>query len=180
MGRRIYELAIEIGGRSDERLEAALAGLWSYPLLEGCFLYRNLETHLQPRIEPSLAAIENGHLYGLAEMPNGYLIPCGTVITREIDGSDWLVFYLPIGSLAAVYSIYAYPFDVGHRSHRKWQHGVDDTLADLGFYLFQRVPFQLGLIGHEVSGQVYTDQLAGDGDPRYALYRLPLAGQRTA
>jgi len=38
-----YELAIEVGPRSDDRLGAALSTLWKYPNLRGCFLDRSRE-----------------------------------------------------------------------------------------------------------------------------------------
>jgi hypothetical protein len=44
-----YELAIELGSRSDERLLAALAAVWADPDLDGAYLSRDVEPwHLRP------------------------------------------------------------------------------------------------------------------------------------
>jgi hypothetical protein len=65
-----YELAIEIGSRSDERLRAALAAIWQHPDLDGCYLERNREPSEQLRRLP--ASIEGGsHPRGIARLPNG-------------------------------------------------------------------------------------------------------------
>ena len=44
-----YEVALEIGSRSDQHLRAALTALWQYADLDGCFLDRNREPMDQPR-----------------------------------------------------------------------------------------------------------------------------------
>ena len=38
-----YELALEVGARSDDRLRAALAAVWSHPDLDGCYIDRGRE-----------------------------------------------------------------------------------------------------------------------------------------
>jgi hypothetical protein len=47
-----YELALEVGARSDDRLRAALKALWSHPDLDGCYLDRGREPSDQPREQP--------------------------------------------------------------------------------------------------------------------------------
>jgi hypothetical protein len=97
-------------------------------------------------------------------------------MVREIEGPDWLDFYLPMGSLAAIYGS---RFDIDARSRKRWQRSVDNWLAELGMYIFEAIPFSLGLIGHEVSGQVYAKQLARQAIPdvRYIGYLWPQNGK---
>src|SRR5215472_11193664 len=89
-----YELALEVGPRSDDRLRAALEALWSHPDLDGCYLDRGCEPADQPRKQPDL---ESESLLGVAQLPNCSRVACGSFRLREY--SDWLDFYLPIGSL---------------------------------------------------------------------------------
>ncbi len=96
-----YELAIEVGSNSDEQISAVLQAIWTHPALEGCYLDRSKEPHEQQRVTSAQAPLESGmHLQGLALLPNGHRIACGTCLIREDDGSDWVDFYLPMGALA--------------------------------------------------------------------------------
>lgn len=174
-----YERAIELGERSDERLESALLRLWGFPSLEGCYLERNSEPRAQVRVEPSLSRAERGHLLGIAQMPNGRRIACGTLLYREEGGPDWLTFYLPMGALAQAYPVKAFPFDADEKYHEKWRPRVDAGLADLGSYVFEAVRYPLGLIGHEVLAEASAkdiDMKGGIPDERYFGYLWPYAG----
>ena len=172
-----YELALELGARSDEKLQAALRRVWSFPSLEGCYLDSEREPSEQPRVEVPSTLEEPGQLRGIALLPNGKRVACATFIVREEDGPDWLGFYVPMGALSitGAYDVGGYPFDVARRSHKEWQHELDGWLADLGAYVFRAVPFRLGLIGHEVSGDAYADEIEKQGIPedRYIGYLWP-------
>ncbi len=37
----LYELAIELGPRSDKKVEGALCALWNDLVLEGCYIHRD-------------------------------------------------------------------------------------------------------------------------------------------
>lgn len=50
-----YELAIELGHRSDERLGLALKSIWSLPELEVPYERRDAEPEDQTRVEPQVA-----------------------------------------------------------------------------------------------------------------------------
>ena len=172
-----YELALELGGRSDERLQVALRRVWSFPSLEGCYLDTELEPSEQHRVEVPSALEEPGQLRGTALLPSGDRVACGTFIVREEDGPDWLGFYVPMGALSitSAYDVGGYPFDVERRSHKEWQQELDSWLAVLGAYVFRTVPYRLGLIGHEVSGDAYADDIEKQGipDDRYIGYLWP-------
>jgi hypothetical protein len=97
-----YELAIELGKRSDERLFEALKALWRNPSLQGCYLKNDVEPNEQKQVLPSPEFLNRMHTYGLAGLPDGSSA-CGSCIIREDDGSDGLDFYLPMSALDKVY-----------------------------------------------------------------------------
>src|SRR2546423_3710775 len=97
-----YELAIELGPRSTERLAREV--LWASDGLDGCFLFREEEPQDQERISPGACSPE-GHLYGIATLPNGTRVACSTVAIREDAGTDWLALNLPMGSLQNAYPV---------------------------------------------------------------------------
>jgi hypothetical protein len=174
-----YELALILGERSDKRLFDALVMIWKHPSLDGCYLDHTKEPYEQLRIVPSEELLESGqHLRGLAHLPNGIQVPCGTVPIREDRGIDWLIFYLPMGALQQAYDVGGYPFDIDIKSPESWQKPIDDYLSEIGLYIFAEIQFQLGLIGHEVSTAT-DEELAKDGipDERYMGYLLPSQNQ---
>lgn len=160
-----YELALEVGPRSDDRLGAALSALWGHPDLDGCYLDRVREPGDQPRIPPN--RLEDGsHLLGIARLPNGSRVTCGTCLIREVnDGPDWLDFYLPMGSLAAAYPCGGFPFGTEAECSRPWRFEVEDWLAGIGQWVGRSASFRMGLIGFEVSGQAYAADIAAGGIP---------------
>jgi hypothetical protein len=174
-----YELALEFGAESADMLPPALEALWATPGLQGCYLRRDLEPAEQARVAPSLAAQEaNGHLYGVATLPSGQQVACGTVLIKESDGTAWLDFYLPLGALATAWEVGGYPFDNDPASQR-WREPLERWLAGIGQAVFSRAPFRLGLIGFEVSGSVTSQELRSAGVPpeRFISYLCPTAGQ---
>jgi hypothetical protein len=159
-----YELALEIGSRSDDRLQSALTALWKHPDLDGCYLDRSCEPSEQPRTS-EFGLASGTHLLGLASLPNGSRVACGSCLIREDDGPDWLDFYLPSGSLGTAYPIGPYPFGAEPDWHGPWQYEVEDWLADIGLWIARSALFDLGLIGFEVSGQLYAAEIAEKGIP---------------
>jgi hypothetical protein len=159
-----YELAIELGPRSDDRLRAALEALWSHPDIDGCYLDRGCEPADQPRRQPD--CLESGlHLLGVAQLANGSRLACGSCVIREVeDDSDWLDFYLPMGSLWTAYG--GFPFSAGADwPEDPWLFEVDDWLAKVGLWIARSASFRLGLIGIEVCGEVYAADITVQGIP---------------
>ena len=143
-----YEVALEIGPKSDERLSAALTALWSHPDLDGCYNNRGREPADQARVPPE--NLDGGsHLWGLARLPNGSRVACGTCLIREAnDGPDWLDFYLPLGSLGTAYPVGGFPFDsIADSLAATWRFEIDDWLAGVGLWVARFASLQLGLIG---------------------------------
>jgi hypothetical protein len=169
-----YELALEIGPRSDERLRSALTALWKYPDLDGCFFDRSREPIDQPR--SSEFCLETGsHALGVASLPNGSRVVCGSCLVREEEGPDWLDFYLPMASLGTAYPVAGFPFGTEADWPGPWRYEVEDWLARIGLWIAQSASFQLGIIGFEVSGQVYAADVASKGIPeeRFIGYLWP-------
>jgi hypothetical protein len=163
-----HELALEVGPRSDDRLRAALEALWSHPDLDGCYLDRGREPSDQPRKQPCLES--GSHLLGVAQLPNGSRVACGSCLIREVnDGPDWLDFYLPRGALWT-----AFPFKT-EAEEADWEFEVDDWLAEVGLWIARSASFRLGLIGVEVSGEAYAADIAVQGIPanRFVGYLWP-------
>src|SRR5437879_6075687 len=85
-----YELAMQYGPHADHSLKAGLRAIWQRPDLEGCYLRSDVEPSQQQRVAPSLAVqLSNGHVRGIAILPNGHRVACGTVVVREAEGDDW-------------------------------------------------------------------------------------------
>lgn len=175
----LYELALELGPRSDDRLRNALRSLWSHPDLRGCFLDRNKEPDDQSQVSPD--CIEDGtHLQGVARLPNGASVACGSCVIREVDdGSDWLDFYLPMGSLSTAYPVGGFPFIEDSACDAPWRQVMEDWLASIGGWVAESSSFALGLIGFEVSGHQHAIDLVKGGIPtqRYMAYLWPAGGK---
>jgi hypothetical protein len=173
-----YELALEIGPRSDVLLLEVLSALWSHPALDGCFLDCGREPVEQRRSLPE--RLEEGlHLYGVAQMPNDSRVACGTCLIREGgDGPDWLDLYLPLGSLGTAYPVGGFPFESEPTYAARWRYEVEDWLAEIGVWVAKTRSFKLGLIGFEVSGEMYASDIAALGvpDERVVGYLLPSDG----
>ena len=161
-----YELALEIGQSSDEQLRQTLFVIWEHVLLEGCFPDRDKEPEEQQPVELSRISLESGlHLQGLAYLPGNYTVACGTCLIREENGSDWLVFYLPMASLSKAYDVAGYPFNVDPKSSLPWQITIDNWLSEIGRFVYSKSEYKLGLVGFEVSGQYYAEQIKQNGLP---------------
>ena len=67
--------------------------------MNGCYVAHDVEPSQQPRLSPRL----DTRLLGVATLPDGEQVACGTFIVPEDDGPDWIGLYLPVGALASVY-----------------------------------------------------------------------------
>jgi hypothetical protein len=173
-----YELALELGPRSDETLRLALAALWRHPDLDGCFLDRNREPSDQERVQPEGIG-DGAHCLGVAQLPNGRRAACGSCVVREEDGSDWLNLYLPTGSLSKAYPVGSFPFGGEATGPNNWRSEVEDWLVEIGRSISRFATFRLGLIGFEVSGAECAANVAVHGIPdnRCMGYLWPVSGR---
>lgn len=176
-GGSFYELAIELGPRSDERLAAASAALWRHPKLDGPYGDNKREPWNQELVSPSLVVSDElvTHLYGVATLPDGHQVPCGSVAVREQESAiDWLDLYIPLGVLETIYEI-EHP---DNPSWRVWAEPLQDWFADIGRSIYYEVPFSLGLIGEEVSGYRSASEVASEGVPEKRWLPLLVPNER--
>jgi hypothetical protein len=178
-----YEIEMQLGARSDERLALALESVWSgpHPSVEGCYLHRDQEPHVQKSVNPREHAGE-GHLYGIARVPNGAKVCFGTYVTRTQcdDGkplADFLGFYLPLASLGTAYKVGAYPFgDIAQA--RVWVDELNGWLLGLGKFVFSRLSYEGAVIGFEVdfpnSNKIRDEVIPKE---RYQGYLWPVNGR---
>lgn len=167
-----YEIEIDLGESSDEKLAEASGRIWEHPLLSGCYLHRDREPQAQEPVNP--AEHLNSHHYGIAHLFNGADCVCGTftatIDSGSLDGPhDFLAFYLPLASLAKTFPGGRLPYPE-----------LDVWLVDLGRFVFERIKFDLALIGFEVVfPEMNTDQLRLDGLPglRREGYLLQVNGK---
>jgi len=175
-----YELAIELGHTSDQRLQRALSTLWRAAAIQGCYGRRDREPGEQDVIACTVASLgEFGLLRGTVRLPAGPRIVCGCVAVREDGGPDWLDFFLPMGALARVdRRVGGFPFGRdGSPASLEWRRPIDDWLATIAHAIFGVVGFRLGLIGFEQSGMTSAAELHGRVPAeRWAGYLLPADG----
>jgi hypothetical protein len=168
-----YELAIEVGPTDDRRLEEALTALWSFPDIEGCYLDLSRDPSEQPRVEAGGSLALETRLCGVARIGAKDPIACSTAVVRG-DGSVWLYFGLPMGSLGHVFPVGAFPFEDG--GDLSWRASVDDWLCRLAEHVFKAVGFRLGLVGWTDGIEERTAaELLRDGIPqkRWCGYLIP-------
>jgi hypothetical protein len=159
-----YDLGIELGPHDDVRLGQALAVVWS--ILDGCYEHRNREPHEQPRVEVGTLSFETT-LHGFARIAALPPIACCTHVLRFDDGTDWIYVSLPIGGLARVLNIGAFPFADG--VDPSWRYVLDEWLCVLAQAVFEAVPFGLALVGWD----------GGEPDDADAFRALGVPAKRT-
>ncbi len=160
-----YELALELGPRSDDRLQAALTALWSYPDLEGCYLSPEKEPSDQPRV-PATNYDDYSLLRGVARLPDGSHTACGSCVVREENGgSDWLDLYIPTGALGNIYPSGTNPHRTQADCYGPQRDEIENWFAAIGLWVARSVSFQLGLIGDGVSGCVHAADVMREGIP---------------
>jgi hypothetical protein len=181
-----YELAIDLGARSDldseVRLASALAAVWSDPRLDGCYADRWRSVSNQTRVPPVFTdPAEPGSLYGVARLPTDSAVVCKTTIVRESDdlrtAHDWIDLCLPTGALGrADARVGAYPFGDEERS-LDWRRPIDEWPFGVARRIFKAVPFRVGLIGFEVLGDPAADTVGCEPpDERWIGYVLAVDG----
>ena len=174
-----YEISIEMKDKDDSALDKAIRICWSYSGVKGCYTSKTMEPSDQVISIPSLNSLnENGHLLGTIKLQNGNLVPCGMTLIREENGPDFIDMYLPLGGLVAAFpDIGGYPFGNNEYS-RKWREPIDDLLTDVGIQVYNAVPYSLGSIGFEVSGDIYSNEIPRIlSQKRYNRYLVPQNGK---
>ncbi|HXR38823.1 MAG TPA: hypothetical protein VN776_07005 [Terracidiphilus sp.] len=163
-----YELLIVPHIGSSEQVCSLLSAIWSFPSLDGCYLRNDYAPSAQSRCNPCGNEHE-GHLYGMATLPNSCRVACGSYAmdySGESDSSSahWVGFYIPLGALSHIYAVGAYPFGPMN-GVPEWRMPIDEFLRALADWTFQRVQFDLGTIGFEIGGEVTAEEIRANGVP---------------
>lgn len=99
-----YELDIRVGVNSPDRTRTVMAAIWSMPAIDGIYLDNRVARRKQRRLKPcEVDLTAEGHLYGVATMPDGKQLPCATFPMQWESKSDQVIFYLPTGGLSLMY-----------------------------------------------------------------------------
>jgi hypothetical protein len=171
-----YELAIEYYPKgNDSSLLRAMTVVWNKPSVVGP--WKDRETFmLQPS---SIGKPYPNTLYGLLTLSNGHDAGCQMFTIREdaATGSDWLILGIPMGMLERVFHIVYPPADVSPSpENNAWMQELDRVLLELALTIYKTSPFNLAIIGHEVSGEAYQNGLTAevfDVVSQYASFVLP-------
>lgn len=174
-----YELAIKLGPRTaaeaTERVLGTLATIWDQSSLDGCYRDRWTAQAEQERIPPAPTDLDHPESFnGVAELPGGRRVVCVSHVVREDvdDGHDWVDLCLPLGALSrADRRVGAYPFG-DETSSRAWREPIDHWFIRIAEAVAAEHPFQLALIGHEVSGMDWQfDGAPAEGE--WVTYLVP-------
>ena len=154
-----YELDIDLGHHSEERLQLALGALWADPRLEGPYLDRTREPADQQVADPR-GGVSNV-LSGIATLPDGARVLCFSIAVWLDEGYE-LSLCVPVNALAVAWpQIGHFPFVGGRLSpsedvsqipegdDRAWQEPLEEWLASFGKAIFDAVAFPAAVIGFE-------------------------------
>lgn len=149
-----YELVLRLGARKHRRLGTAVRAAAAYPGIDGWYARKDIEPSEQERVARTVADLSRrGHLYGVASIPGWPLLPVGCLAIRYGEPlGDWFHVYVPTGALVqADRRVGAFPFgEHGGSRSLAWRSSIDLWLADLARHIYSAVPFEFGMIGHEV------------------------------
>lgn len=152
-----FELHIQLGERSEMRLLNAVNAVLDSPAIDGYYLKRNIEPNFQNKIqvkpEHLVSEDDSGGVWpfhAVATMPNSIQIACLVTAFHFVDGQDGLAIKLSIRDLGYAYNVRGFPFNPSG-SDEEWLVPVENWLAEIGQYVYKKVPFHLGVMGDEYS-----------------------------
>lgn len=163
-----HELAMELHpAGDDERLLRAVKRLWEHRALTGPWTERE-GFGAAPAMPASILHAGPAPCYGAFALRGGREIGCVSHVVREEGGSDWLTLSLPTAMLGLAYRV-AYPLTA---ELNPWLVEVDEVLLDVAEWLHAVIPFELAIVGEEVSGLRSAVELQS-GDLGLACFVLP-------
>lgn len=156
----LYELAIELPGRGDFVVTHALANVWKFPGLNGCYLSKDIEPDGQKRVHPWNLPHDR-HAYGIAQLPNAKSCACGSYISGFGPDGLWVAFYVPLGSLGRAYDIGGYPFGDWNSAIESSFVAVNAWLKEIAEAVYEDVRFVFGVIGFESGFEELKKEVLG-------------------
>lgn len=149
-----YELAIEVSPSGDDaRLATAVSGMFDAPGLQGPWKEK-VDIGRPERSTSILApsALQQVSMFSLVRLGDLGVVGAEVHSLREVGGSDWLVLCVPCGMLQTVTEV-RYPLS---RIANPWMDSVDEALTAVAIEVYQSIPFDLALVGEEVSGHTHA------------------------
>ncbi|WP_026673424.1 hypothetical protein [Alkalihalobacterium bogoriense] len=133
-----YELSIEYSPVGDDKkINTALAAVSNSKIIAVPISHR-------VKIEGNSV----NQWYGDIHILDGKVLPCMVTVTRIDDESDWLDISIPQFAFEQVYC-YRYPLT---NELNPWLVEVNATFTTLAESIFKESPFELAMIGEEITG----------------------------
>ncbi|MEH7351936.1 hypothetical protein [Gottfriedia acidiceleris] len=155
-----YELSIEYNPSvDDKRLNDALSALQMFKFFNGIWKekvdYQNKSISLPILLEVRQSVEQ---FYGTLICKSGTTLPCMISIIRIEDESDWLDIGIPLTALENLYKI-EYPLD---KEKNPWLKDIDVIFIAISELIYSKAPYNLAMIGEEVSGYINHDDITID------------------
>ncbi|WP_026690363.1 hypothetical protein [Alteribacter aurantiacus] len=169
-----YELSTEFHpAGNDKRVNDALKALEKCHFFDGPWEKRE---DFQKEIISLPIQIEEDSVtsfYGTMTSSDGNTLPCLLSITRN-DESDWLDISIPQAMFENLY-LYDYPLT---KERNPWLEIVDETFTLLAEAIYHVSPFDLAMIGEEISGYVNQGNITAESLKRMTFI-LPIELQNS-
>lgn len=128
---------------------------WGATLLVGSVDRTGVRSKVDPRQDTKNVLVTtelmDKNLLGIAYLPNGKAVPCGTAVSPS---DDWLAFFLPLAGLELAYEVGAFPWGDGNRP---WIAELNDWLVEIGKKVFCQAPFKIAAVGFEIQVSTVFD-----------------------
>ena len=149
----LYELSMQFAPDvAHETRASALAAIWSQSQLTGPWCR---QSDVGDPGSISLLTEWGAAQFGLLTLPSGVELGCLLYVIFEAGEHLDLDLSIPCGLLQMQFDV-SYPLDL---ATNPWLVELDRTLAELGSQVFRRVPFSLGVLGHEAGADGPAEKL---------------------
>lgn len=151
-----YEISIEFHpAGNDKRLNDALTSLVKSKVING--IWKERENYQKNPVSLPIDIEEDSvnQYYGTLPISDGNTLPCIITIVRIDCESDWLDISIPQAAFEKAYP-YKYPLT---ENLNPWLNGVDETFIKLAETIYNQSPFDLAMIGEEISGYTNTETI---------------------
>lgn len=151
-----YELSIEFNpAGNNKRLNRAFIALQSLKLFNGLWKERQ-DFHTNSISLPiNIDDCSVSQFYGTVSMSDGNTLPCLISVIRVEGESDWLDVSIPQATLEQFYP-YKYPLT---KELNPWLAKVDEIFIRIAETIFNNSPFELAMIGEEISGYKNQEEI---------------------
>lgn len=172
-----YELSIEYHpSGKDNRIQDALRALYESKYFHG--MWKEKEEYLEQAVSLPISMDPGNEdqyygdsFYGILSISEDVTLPCFLSINRMEEESDWLDICIPQASFEKKYP-YQYPLSL---ELNPWLQEVNEFFTKLAEVIHSQSPFDLAVIGEEVSGETNQEEIrAKDLDNEYITFLVPI------